>query len=235
MFRIAFFLALGAGLLCTAAFRADVFRFGDRTGPVNSTGSAISPPVYTFPVHDDIELIDTLAHLNILMLNYCAYDSAYAGKVHRLIQSEFPQAVVTDCWDVSPENFVARLEGQDLVVLAYPFGGNPATLAAVGHMLLDFVNRGGAVVLTGTHEYSVLQQLGLIDLDFGYFCQDMPIREAQPEHPILAGTSRTLRLSNMVYPLDIADPGFVALAHVMDYPVIGYKQNGAGKVWYLGL
>ncbi len=85
------------------------------------------------------------------------------------------------------------------------------------------------------------------------------IHEITTDHPILEGTAGKFPLSDYAYPLDISDPDFVTLvdvwgyedensptrcwsetdevapAELHNYPVIGYKNIGAGRVIYLGM
>jgi hypothetical protein len=105
----------------------------------------------------------------------------------------------------------------------------------ISKILTQYVKNGGGIILTGTHEFSILQQLGLFDLDFGYFCAEPMIHSVVLDHPVLAGFSGEKALKNYAYPLDVSDPGFVTIADVRGYPVMGYKCLAAGKVAYLGL
>ena len=100
--------------------------------------------------------------------------------------------------------------------------------------MAKFVRQGGMVIFTGTDQYAVLQDFGLLDIDFGYFCKAPTVHESSPEHPVLAGTTEEFTLHNYAYPLDISDPIFVVLADVKGYPVLGYKPIGKGNVVYLG-
>jgi len=236
MLRVASFLALVSAFFGLAAYRAEDPKFGDRPFPVNSTiAQFFLSGERSAPGASGQAETDTTTQLHVLMLNYSAYDSAYANKVRRSLMRQMPACSITDFWDGSAEDLTQALASHDAVIIAYPSGGTSATLKAYGKVLAQYARQGGGVVLTGTHEFSTLQQLGLFDLDFGYYCADPAIHENLPDHPILAGTTGEFVLRNYAYPLDISDPNFVTLADVRGYPVLGYKIMGHGKVVYLGL
>lgn len=236
MLRVASLLALVIGWFGLAAFRTDYPGwFDERTFPVNTTvAQYFHVSARLAPGDGRHAEADTATAVRILMLNYSAYDSAYANKLHRCIQRQLPAATLTDFWEGSPEELAAELAGQQVVVVAYPSGGNPAALRAYGIVLEHFVQQGGAVLFTGTHEYGILQHFGLFDLDFGYFCAEPAVHEATAEHPVLAGTPGNFTLPDYAYPLDISDANFTTLADVRGYPVVGYKPLGLGKILYLG-
>jgi hypothetical protein len=231
MLRSATLLVFAAGWLSIAAFRADFPATIPRPAAVNST---VAPWEWTEPAAF-VASVDPNAALHILMLNYSAYDSAYARKVRRFVQQQLPASTITEFWDGTSGELATALSTTDAVLVVYPSNGQSATLRAYGKALSQYVRGGGAVLFTGTNEYSVLQQYGLLDLDYGYFCDDLDIHAVQPEHPVFNGTPETLHLTNFAYPLDVSDAGFVSLAEIRGYPVLGYKPLGAGKVIYLGL
>jgi hypothetical protein len=239
MLRVACILALVSGLFSLSAYRAEKPVFGACPFAVNSTVAEFFLPGSRFAPQSTSSVegtdVDTSSLVRVLMLNYSAYDSAYANKVHRLIQRNILNCSVSDFWDGSAEDLSNALAGQDAVVITYPSGGNAATIKAFGKVLAQFVRQGGGVVLTGTHEFSILQQYGLFDLDFGYFCATPAIHAQLHDHPVTSGLPNDFDLQNYAYPLDISDPGFTSLADVRGYPVVGYKMLGAGKVVYLGL
>lgn len=231
MVRSATLLVLAAGLFSTAAYRPAFLSSIPCPTAVNST---VAPLRWTDPVPVP-ENTDPNAALHILMLDYPAYDSVYARKVRRFVQQHLPASAIAEFWDGSATDLSAALADVDAVVVAYPANGQPAMLRAYGKALTQFVRNGGAVILTGTNEYSVLQFLGLIELDYGYFCEDLPIHAVLPQHPVFTGLPENISLSNFAYPLDVSDPGFVTLAEIRGYPVLGFKAIGAGKVVYLGI
>lgn len=171
----------------------------------------------------------------LLMLNYGAYDTSYANKMSRLVQRQAPKISVTDFWEGSADDLLAALSNQDMVLIAYPSNGQAAILKAYGKVLTQFVRQGGAVVITGTHEYGILQHYGLLDIDYGYFCSDPKVEHGVSDNPVLEYVASTFMLRNYAYPLDVSDSAFVTLAEVKGYPVVGFKPLGLGKVVYLGL
>ncbi len=238
MFRKLSFIALFAGIFSLAAFRSDPFSF-DRPFPFNSTiAHLFLEEERSLPVSHSESFMaeaDSLNGLRVLMLNSFAYDSAYSNKVQRLIQRRMPTSAFTVFEEGSSDDLASVLTGQDAVVIAYPSNGSPELIRACGKVLNQFIRQGGAVVLTGTHEFGALQQLGLFDLDYGYYCKEHKVGQVIPEHPIFHGIGNDFSTEVYQYPLDISDPNFVTLSDVRGYPFIGYKQMGSGKVVYLGL
>ncbi|MBC7776444.1 MAG: T9SS type A sorting domain-containing protein [Phycisphaerae bacterium] len=238
MFRKLSLMALLAGIFCLAAFRSDPFSY-ERPFAFNSTIDHLFwEEEHAAPVSMNETVAaeaDSLNGLRVMMLNSFAYDSAYANKVQRVIQRRMPSSAFTEFWDGSSDDLSTALTGQDAVVVAYPSGGSPELIRAFGKVLGQFARLGGAVILTGTHEFGALQQLGLFDLDYGYYCKERSIGQILSEHPVFQGVGNDFSTEVYQYPLDISDPGFVALAEVRGYPFMGYKQIGAGKVVYLGL
>jgi len=238
MFRKLSLTALLAGIFCLAAFRSDPFSH-DRPFPFNSTiAHLFLEDERSLPIALNESLAaeaDSLSGLRVMMLNTFAYDSAYANKVQRVIQRRMPSSAFTEFWEGSSDDLTTALSGQDAVVVAYPTGGSPEQIRAFGKVLTQFIRLGGAVVLTGTHEFGALQQLGLFDLDYGYYCKEQSVGQVLPEHPVFQGVGTDFSTEVYQYPLDISDPNFVTLADVRGYPFMGFKQIGAGKVVYLGL
>jgi hypothetical protein len=239
MFRTASFLVLMTGYLCLTAYREKDPRLSDRPFPVNSKVANFfltsgRPAPGALAPQETIEA-DTVIQARVLMLNYGSFDADYANMVRRTLQRQMPLVTLTDFWDGSPEDLSAYLSNQDAVIIAYPSGGDSSTLKGYARVLTQFIRQGGGVVFTGTHEYAALQQYGLFDIDSGYFCDNMEIHSDNAQHPVLAGVGDAFTLNNFAYPLDVSDPGFVTLASIRGYPVMGYKSIGAGKVVYLGL
>jgi hypothetical protein len=239
MLRLASILALVSGLCSLMAFRSEDPFAHDRPFPVNSTVARffLDNERYALPGMPGSERpeMDTSSQLRVLLLNYSAYDSAYVNKIHRAIQQQIPACQITDFWDGSASDLNQALGSQDVVVISYPAAGNTAQLKAYASSLSRFLQQGGGIIVTGTHEFSVLQQMNLFDLDFGYYCKNRPIHSQSTDHPILNGISSETMLNNYLYPLDVSDPAFVTLADVGGYPVVGYKPVGAGKVAYIGI
>jgi hypothetical protein len=179
-------------------------------------------------------LVDTTARAHVLMLDYSTYGGAYVEKTRGIIARYLPRASFTDFKEGSSEDLMRVLPGCNVVVVAYPSAA-PSSIRQYSKVLNQFVQQGGSVVFTGTHEFEVLQQFGLFDLDFGYFSKDRPFHCIQTAHPIFQDVPSDFSLTNFAYPLDVSDPGFVTLADVGGYPVIGFKSMGAGKVIYIGV
>lgn len=236
MLRVASLTALVAGLFSLAAYQSGAPKFLDQPFPANSTvANFFLDGERSAPENLVISAADSVRNLRILLLNYSAYDSAYASKMKSLIAQRFPGVVLTDFWAGTASSLTQLLDGQHLVVVTYPAKGDVKLVSAYGKVLTQFVKKGGSVVFSGTDQFGLLQQYGLFDLDFGYFCSDLEIHEDVTDHPILQGTPADFSLANYVYPLNVSDPDFVTLADIRGYPALGYKSLGAGKVVYLGL
>lgn len=228
-----------AGLLGLAAYWSEDPKLLERPLPVNSTlANFFSIPangIWDWKDSDVFADMGTEDGLRILMLNYSAYDSAYIYKMKALLTERFPNAVLTDFWDGTTQQLTDVLAGQHLVFITYPANGAARQVRGYGKVLRPFVQQGGAVVFSGTDQFGLLQQYGLFELDFGYFCSGMRVHEDALDHPVLTGTPAEFTLTNYVYPLDISDAAFVTLADIQGYPAIGYKPIGTGKVVYLGI
>lgn len=261
MLRVATPFALAFGFLCLTALRAENPKCNDR--PFSATAYSYTCCGFTALDFNDLNHwpeADTSTVLRILMFNYFAYDSAYAEKVRRIIQVQLPASTISEFREGTAQELNLSLATHDAVVITYPSGGSPNQIRTYGQLLAQFIRQGGVVVLTGTNDFQVLQQLGLFEVEFGYYCEDPVIHEIAPEHAILDGTAPHIPLSDFVYPLDVSDPDFVTLVDVFGYqndespiscwtnteeavdpaslrnfPVIGYKSLGAGKVIYLGM
>lgn len=231
-------IALSAAILGLAAFRSEAPFAYDKPNPVNSLAAH-----YFWEEERDLPLwseaivpeVDSSSSLKVAMINCFAYDSTYVQKVQRAIQSRMPLSAFSEFWSGNADELGASLAGQEVAIAPYPSNGSAETAKAYGKVLGQFARQGGIVVITGTHEYSILQQLGLFDLDFGYYCKSKRMNPTLPEHPVFQGVETDLNTEVYQYPLDISDPNFVTLADVRGYPFIGYKPIGGGKVFYIGL
>lgn len=239
MLRTLLTLASTFGLLCLSSFRLGD-PFYDRNPLIYNTTveHMFLPDARLTPAFDERDGsmgIDTAMRSHVLMLDYSAYGSPYSEKVRGIIGRYLPKTVFTDFSEGSSEDLSRAMAGCDVVVIAYPAASATGVVKSYGKALNQFVQQGGTVVFTGTHEFEILQQFGLFELDFGYFSKDRPIHAQHSGHPLFEGVGADVSLSNFAYPLDISDSGFVTLADVGGYPVIGYKPMGAGKVIYIGV
>lgn len=238
MLRFASWVILTMGFFALSAYRTDYPKFGDQPFPVNTTVAQFFSP-FEREAPSAIEaseqiFVDSSAEFRVLMLNYSAYNSAYADNLKRIIKSGFPNALITEFSEGTAEELSTALAGQDLTILAYPSNGNAGLLESYGKSLQAFAQRGGGVVITGTHDFGVLQRYNLFDLDFGYYSASPSVRVDALEHPILLNVEEEFSMQSFAYPLDISDSSFVSLATVRGYPTLGYKAAGLGKIVYVG-
>ena len=239
MLRAISFALLVSGFLSLTAYRLGVPGCAEKTLPVNSTTARISVtgergPSY-FDFANDGEIRPVSSDMHILMLNYTAYDSVYVAKVRNLISRRIKGATITDFWEGTSDELADALSDQQIVMVTYPANGAKNQIRAYGKVLAQFVRQGGAVIFSGTNQFGILQQFGLFDVDFGYYCSDLDVQETAPDHPVCSGTPGQFSITNYTYPLDISDPNFISLADIHDCPTLGYKVMGKGKVVYLGL
>ena len=239
MLRVAVNAAVLVVLIGAGAFRVvEPWAHGDMPYPVNNLQESRS---FAMNINfwgsklPDMTPIDTTLRPQVLMLNYSAYDSAYANKVRRIIQRRLPGAQCQDFWEGSDAEFQQALAEKQVAIIAYPSGGQVERIRSYGKILEQFARQGGIVIFTGTHYYNILQQFNLLEVQKGYFCKEPSIRESDETHPLLDGIPKEFVLNNYAYPLDVRDPAFISLADVQGYPVLGYKPIGAGQVVYLGL
>ncbi len=174
------------------------------------------------------------AQCRILVFEYAAYDSIYASKLKFYISKNLPGADFKNFWKGTAADLENALADRQIALLPYPSKGDFSKLKNFGMVLRAFVRRGGSVIFTGTHDYEVLRQLGLVDLDYAYYFPDPNIHRQAVDHPISAGLPANFSLTNYAYPLDISDPEFVTLADVNGYATAGYKNLGKGSIIYLG-
>jgi Secretion system C-terminal sorting domain len=175
------------------------------------------------------------AAVRILMFEYSAFDLAYSSKVQSFLQNNLSRSQVKSFSDGSSADLELALSDRQVVVLAYPSKGDAGSLQAFGAVLKAFVKKGGSIILTGTHEYEVLRQLGLFDLDYGYYYTDANFKRNKTEHPLLMGIPTQFSLNSYAYPLDISDSEFTSVLDVNGYPCAGYKLMGKGVITYLGM
>ncbi len=241
MLRVVCFLTLASA--AAVAFRPASPAFDGRPYPVNSTVARFFLPEWedgSDGFEPAVSEADSIVSPGILLFRYSAYDSVYTDKMQRLVQRKFPACDIGSFDEGTPEALALALKDRSAVIVAYPSVGNPAQLKAFGTVLKRFAQQGGVVAVTGTHEYAVLQQLGLFDLDYGYFCADPSVHTIAPggtpsfQQTLMAGLPNQFSLTDYAYPLDISDPAFVTVADVRGYPVAGYKSYGRGKIVYLG-
>lgn len=238
MFRTVHTLTLMLSLLCLSSFRQGDPYFEYNPLIYNTTVAHLfhaETRVLPMSEGQSEPVVDTATRARILMLDYSAYGAAYNEKVRGIIHQYLPKTTFSDFTEGTSEDLTKALVGCDIAVIPYPSATVAGTVKSYYKVLNQYVQQGGSVIFTGTHEYEVLQQFGLFDLDFGYFSKERPIHALHAEHPIFEGVSPDVNLANFAYPLDISDPGFVTLADVGGYPVIGYKLTGSGKIIYIGV
>lgn len=193
----------------------------------------------------------------VLLFNALSYDSVYGQTLHTLIEACFPEANITEFHEGSALSLEKALYDRQVVVVVYPFSGESRhTVEAYGQALARFAESGGAVLLTGSHDLAVFQQLKLLDVDAAYFCAAPNVHEISTTD-ILEGTPIDFQLSNYVYPVCVRNPNYVSLAGLQNDIVLAYNKDlsvdsintgefakplstlgycllGRGRVYYLG-
>lgn len=233
------------------------FTFGDEGGgrgarvPVCTANTNGSAPAFrtSEPNHDVAP--------RVLLFNALSYDSVYGRTMRTLIEAYFPEANITEFRDGDASSLEKALYDRQVVVVVYPSSGeNRNTVEAYGQTLTQFAESGGAVLLTGSHDLAVFQQLKLLDVDATFFCAAPNVHEISTTE-ILEGTPVDFQLSNYVYPICVRNPNYVSLAGLQNEVVhaynrdlsvdsintgefskplstLGYCQMGRGRVYYLG-
>ncbi|MDX2136403.1 MAG: T9SS type A sorting domain-containing protein [Saprospiraceae bacterium] len=193
----------------------------------------------------------------MLLFNALSYDSVYGRTLRTLIEGCFPEANITEFHQGSALALEKALYDRQVVVVVYPFSGESRqTVEAYGQALAHFAESGGAVLLTGSHDLAVFQQIGLLDVDAAFFCAAPNVHEIGTTD-ILEGTPVDFQLSNYVYPVCVRNPNYVSLAGLQNDIVLAYNKDlsvdsintgefakplstlgycllGRGRVYYLG-
>lgn len=195
----------------------------------------LDPPVVRIPTGTPTAQDSASTAFKIALFNYATYDSVYPLQMKRFLQRELPGATLSEFWEGSSTALEQQLQLQQAVVLAYPSNGDPALLAAYGKKLRAFVRQGGLLLITGTHASSILKQTGLLDSEYAQYFETAGIHLKKDQHSVFFGVPGDFSIrKNYTYPLEMNDPGFVALAESQGMPVVGYKELGEGKIVYLG-
>lgn len=226
MLRVAFILSIWLGLLPNEARCDNFFTSLSTTAPSYLLENQDNDCEFDFPTNP--------FSCRILMFNYAAYDTVYAQKLRKFVSQRMPNASFKNFWNGSALQLETALADQQVALLPYPSKGDFSKLQNFGMVLRAFVRRGGMVIFTGSHDFEVLQRLGLIELDYAYFFSDPRVIRQPIDHPITAGLPSNFSLTNYAYPLDISDPEFVNLAEINGYSTAGFKPMGKGSVVYLG-
>lgn len=233
-----FILLSGVCISATLPFRQEQrvpsFAVNSEVSRHFTSGSRTLPGIH-FPSTTPTSANSAATAYKVLLFNYSAYDSVYAVQMRHFLERELPGATLTDFFDGSADYFGRLLETQQAVVITYPFVGDADQLGAYGKKLETFIRNGGLVVVSGTHGYDVLHQLGMLEVDNTYYYEGGNIHVKKENHPLLTGIPNDFSVSNFIYAFDLTDAGFVTLAEAEGFPVVGYKDMGEGKLVYLGL
>jgi hypothetical protein len=186
---------------------------------------------------DDFALVggQDSALLRILMFDYSSFDEAYSDKIQDYLQKNLYRTQVKSFYDGTSAELELALADRNIVVLPYPSKGDASSLQAFGSVLRAFAKKGGEIIITGTHEYDVLRNLGLFDLDYGYYFSDSNFKRNKVDHALLTDIPTQFSLNSYAYPLDISDAEFTSVLDVNGYACAGYKLMGRGVIIYLGM
>jgi hypothetical protein len=238
------------------------FSFGDgslgrspRSFPANSAdgvqrSSRLMTTVQAVP--------DYLVAPRVMMFHALSYDSVYGQKLRTMIQDNFPEADIADFWSGDGATLQQALQDRQVVVVVYPSARvSPKQLQHYGNVLRRFAEAGGTVLLTGSHDASVLRHLGLVSVRSAYFCPDPVVHELGNAEVLFEGTPIDFNLTNYAYPISVDDPVYSSLGGVQNRTVfayrdgyhvdslstalfstplsiLGFRATGLGKVYYLG-
>lgn len=192
-------------------------------------------PIVRIPTSTPSAQDSAATAFKVALFNYGTYDSVYPVQMKKFLQRELPGATFSEFWEGPIAAFEQQLSQHQAVVLTYPSNGDPNLMAAYGKKMRSFVRQGGVVVVTGTHASAVLKQTGLLESEYAQYFETAAIHLKKDQHVAFSGVPGDFVIrKNYTYPLEINDPGFVALAETQGMPVIGYKELGEGKIIYLG-
>ena len=187
------------------------------------------------PLHTVALPADSTFRFEALTLCEMVYDPIYSENMGAFVRHLFPMAQIESFRAGNVADLAYKLRRKDVVLAPYLTLSDTARLRQYGIALKGFVQQGGLVIVTGTHDFEALQALDLFGLDYGFWKEAPRVCEQDPNHPIFQGLDIVFEGGNFAYPLELNDPGFRVLAEVASYPAIGYKQIGKGRVVYLGL
>ena len=178
---------------------------------------------------------DSTLRFEAINLYEMAYEPVYGENISAFVQGLFPSARVESFKGVNVADLAYKLRRKDVAFIPYLTLGDAQRLRQYGIALKDFAQKGGLVIITGTHDFEALQALNLFEVDYGFWKETPLVNEKDPYHPIFQGLDISFEGGNFAYPLELNDPAFRVLAEAASYPVIGYKPIGRGKVVYIGL
>lgn len=179
-------------------------------------------------------------NLKILIFNELYYYYYIPANVESWIVTAYPNAEIIHFDNSKPiSSLPALLAQSNMAILPAIGGGNLQLYPEVGQHLIDYMNNGGSVLMTGTPYPYQLNALGITTVDVNYrnlYSNSMILLE--PEHPIFEDYPVDYINYDDVFTYNFTSPNFVTLSRstndLSNYTTVGYEKIGAGTFIYMG-
>ncbi|MCS6990735.1 MAG: PKD domain-containing protein [Chitinophagales bacterium] len=151
------------------------------------------------------------------------------------LATSYPNHTVTQTLATTSEQLALDLKGKNVFLMPKPTG-NPNDFIAYADALNDFVNMGGtAILIAGSSgKASCLFNTGLLQGSFGTVANNTTLNIINVNHPITQGLGTSISAPKNTYAYDITSSDFVTLIEYNGNDVLGYRQQGLGRVVFVG-
>ncbi|MBI2258922.1 MAG: PKD domain-containing protein [Flavobacteriia bacterium] len=150
-----------------------------------------------------------------------------------IIEDNFENPNITLTTTTSPTELENLLQNKDVVV--FPYNQNYINYSSYANVIQNYLNNGGNIILCTSYSNREMQ-LGLFDYAYSYSIYYDYLNNQFPNDPLAEGLPNIFFSSTNTSFLETYDPDFVnVITYYNDnYPVVGHKPFGNGKVIYLG-
>lgn len=159
---------------------------------------------------------------------------SYTNLAAALINS-YPNHSLSQTTATTSEQLAADLKGKNVFLMPKPTG-NTATFTALSGALNDFVNIGGTAVLIApsSNKAACLFNTGLLQGSFVTVANNSTLDVVNAGHPITQGLAPSFSSPKNTYAYDITNSDYVSLIEYNGNDVLGYRQQGLGRVVFIG-
>ena len=173
--------------------------------------------------------------IKVLIFNYCVYDAFYARSIRSILEQNRTDLEVSEFWYGDADALSKALNSRDAVIVPYAAEVKTRPLNKHAEVLQDFVEAGGTVIFTGTHEYHALKLFDMMEVQ-GAAYQETPSFKVVAENDRLAvALPDTFSSKNFAYPISVHSAEFVPVVEASGAQSVGYLERGKGKVIYAGI
>ena len=175
--------------------------------------------------------------VNVLALTYGVdYYNEYANTISSINQF-FTNYTLTEVYTTDATQLQAALAGINILLLAEPETGVPATYTGFAIVLQTFVSNGGTVIMCGAgsgNPASCWFNTGLISGSYATAATGLNLNVVTPSHALVSGVSAVPVGPNSTYVLNITNGDKVSIVTYSGNDVVSYRSIGMGKVIYIG-